>query len=346
MKQIEIPTAEGFIQLKEIADVTLANRENSSFVWKNGTKELVFIQVGRAANVNQIDMAKAVRGEIQKMRDEGLVKGFTLNEMVAQADIVQESINGVVDNILIGSVVGIAILLLFLRNVRATLIIAVSIPTSVLLTFVTIYVLGYSLNMLTLIGLGLGIAMMVDSSIVILEAIYRHRELGLAKFEAVLAGTKEVAGAVFASMLTTIVVLLPIGFIGGGLGEFMIILAIVVAITLISSVLVAFTLIPALSENFLRYRGARDARKESRFSKGYSAIVSWIVEKKRRCALVIALFFGLFAGSLFLANKIPMTVMPDVFNRYSELVVVLETGVEPAEKERTCATDERQVGWN
>ncbi len=114
----------------------------------------------------------------------------------------------------------------------------------------------------------------------------------------------------------------------------MIILAIVVAITLISSVLVAFTLIPALSENFLRYRGARDARKESRFSKGYSAIVSWIVEKKRRCALVIALFFGLFAGSLFLANKIPMTVMPDVFNRYSELVVVLETGVEPAEKER------------
>ncbi len=216
VKEIEIPTAEGFIQLKEIADVTLANRANSSFVWKNGTKELVFIQVGRAANVNQIDMAKAVRGEIQKMRDEGLMKGFTLNEMVAQADIVQDSINGVVDNILIGSVVGIAILLLFLRNVRATLIIAVSIPTSVLLTFVTIYVLGYSLNMLTLIGLGLGIAMMVDSSIVILEAIYRHRELGLAKFEAVLAGTKEVAGAVFASMLTTIVVLLPIGFIGGG----------------------------------------------------------------------------------------------------------------------------------
>ncbi|WP_432362581.1 efflux RND transporter permease subunit [Sporosarcina sp. UB5] len=334
VKRIEIPTAEGFIQLKEIADVSLSTRENSSFVWKNGTKELVFIQVGRAANVTQIDMAKAVRAEIQKMRDEGLVKGFTLNEMVAQADIVQESIDGVVVNILIGSVVAIAILLLFLRNVRATLIIAVSIPTSVLLTFLTVYILGYSLNMLTLIGLGLGIGMMVDSSIVILESIYRHRELGLAKFEAVLAGTKEVAGAVFASMLTTIVVFLPIGFIGGGLGEFMIILAIVVAITLISSVLVAFTLIPALSDNFLRYRGARDARKESRFVKGYNTFVSWIVEKKRRSLLVIAIFFGLFAGSLFLVNKIPMTVMPDVFNRYNEIVVALETGVEPVEKER------------
>nr|WP_255723640.1 efflux RND transporter permease subunit [Sporosarcina sp. ACRSL] len=334
VRNIEIPTAEGFIQLKEIADVSLTPRQSSSFVWKNGTEELVFIQVGRAANITQIDMAKAVRAEIQKIRDEGLVKGFTLNEMVAQADFVQESIDGIVTNILIGSIVGIAILLLFLRNVRATLIIAVSIPTSVLLTFVTIYALGYSLNMLTLIGLGLGIAMMVDSSIVILESIYRQRELGLSKFEAVLAGTKEVAGAVFASMLTTIVVLLPIGFIGGGMGEFMIILAIVVAITLVSSVLIAFTLIPVLSENFLRYRGSVDSRKESRISKGYNDLVSWIVEKRRRCVLVIALFFGLFAGSLLLVNKIPMTVMPDVFNRYSELFVVLETGVEPAEKER------------
>lgn len=334
VKRIEVPTAEGSIQLNEIADVTLVPRESSSFVWKNGTKELVFIQVGRAANVTQIDMAKAVRAEIQTIRDEGLVKGFTLNEMVAQADIVQESIDGVIVNILIGSIVAIAILLLFLRNVRATLIIAVSIPTSVLLTFLTVYMLGYSLNMLTLIGLGLGIGMMVDSSIVILESIYRQRELGLAKLEAVLAGTKEVAGAVFASMLTTIVVFLPIGFIGGGLGEFMIILAIVVAITLISSVLVAFTLIPALSENFLRYKGIRGARKESRFSKGYNAVISWVVEKKRRCVLVIAVFFGLFAGSLSLVNKIPMTVMPDVFNRYSEIVVALETGVEPADKEQ------------
>ncbi|MFS0690887.1 efflux RND transporter permease subunit [Sporosarcina sp. 179-K 8C2 HS] len=334
VKRIEVPTAEGSIQLKELADVTLVPRDSSSFVWKNGTKELVFIQVGRVANVTQIDMAKVVRVEIQKMRDEGLVKGFTLNEMVAQADIVQESIDSVVVNILIGSIVAIAILLLFLRNVRATLIIAVSIPTSVLLTFLTVYMLGYSLNMLTLIGLGLGIGMMVDSSIVILESIYRQRELGHAKLEAVLVGTKEVAGAVFASMLTTIVVFLPIGFIGGGLGEFMIILAIVIAITLISSVLVAFTLIPVLSENFLRYRGVRDSRKESRLVKGYNAIVIWIVGAKRRCVLVITLFFGLFAGSLFLVNKIPMTVMPDVFNRYSEIVVALETGVEPAEKER------------
>ncbi|MBD7984095.1 efflux RND transporter permease subunit [Sporosarcina sp. Sa2YVA2] len=332
IKKMEIPTGEGFIKLGELANVTLAPLESSSFVWKNGTKELVFVQVGRATNVNQIDMAKAVRAEVQKIRDEGLVDGFMVNEMVAQADFVEESISGVTGNILIGSVVAILILLLFLRNVRATLIIGIAIPTSVLLTFLTVYGLGYSLNMLTLIGLGLGVGMMVDSSIVILESIYRQRELGLEPLKAALVGTKEVAGAVIASMLTTIVVFLPIGFIGGDMGQFMIILSIVVAITLMSSVLVGFTLIPALSEKFLRYRKRAGVKKEGKIISKYMSIVTWIVQKKRRSALVITLFFALFVGSLFLVNQIPMSVMPDIFNRYNEVAVELETGVDANEK--------------
>ena len=332
VKQMKIPTADGFVALGELANVTLAPLESSSFVWKNGTKELVFVQVGRATNVNQIDMAKAVRAEVQKIRDEGLVDGFIVNEMVAQADFVEESISGVTGNIFIGSVVAIFILLLFLRNVRATLIIGVAIPTSGLLTFLTVYGLGYSLNMLTLIGLGLGVGMMVDSSIVILESIYRQRELGLEPLEAALVGTKEVAGAVLASMLTTIVVFLPIGFIGGDLGQFMIILSIVVAITLMSSVLVGFTLIPALSEKFLRYRKRAIVKKEGKIVSSYGAMVTWIVQKRRRSVLVITLFFALFAGSLFLVNKIPMSVMPDIFNRYNEVAIELETGVGANEK--------------
>lgn len=332
IKKIEIPTANGFVALEKLATVSLEPLESSSFVWKNGTKELVFVQVGRATNVNQIDMAKAVRAEVQKIRDEGLVSGFMVNEMIAQADFVQDSIDGVTGNILIGSVVAILILLLFLRNIRATLIIGVAIPTSVLLTFLAVYVLGYSLNMLTLIGLGLGIGMMVDSSIVILESIYRQRELGLGHMEAAVAGTKEVAGAVIASMLTTIVVFLPIGFIGGDLGQYMIILSIVVAITLISSVLVGFTLIPALSEKFLRYRKRNGIKKEGRIISSYGSIVSWIIRKRSRSALVIALFFALFVGSLFLVNKIPMSVMPDIFNRYNEVAIELESGVDADEK--------------
>ncbi|WP_053363190.1 efflux RND transporter permease subunit [Bacillus sp. FJAT-27251] len=333
VNNIRVASQSGFVPLKEVADVSIQPVKNSSFVWKNGTKDFIFIQVGRTSDVTQIEMADAVREEIKNIRNEGLVKGFELNEMVAQADYVQESIDGVTSNILIGGAIAVAILLLFLRNIRATFIIALSIPTSVLLTFATMWALDYSMNILTLIGLGLGIGMMVDSAIVILESIYRKKEQGIAKLEAVLQGTKEVATAVFASMLTTIVVFLPIGLLGGDMGKFMIMLSAVVAITLISSVLVSFTLIPSLAENYLKLRTARKKDKEGPFLQAYSSVVSWTIKKKRHSLAVIGVFILMFAGSLALLPKIPMTVMPDVFNRYAELMVNLETGLSLEEKE-------------
>lgn len=333
IEKIKIPTATGFIELKDIAKVSLNPVENNSYVWKDGTKDFIFVQVGRVSNVTQIEMAKAIRAEVQKLRDENLLKGFTLNEMVAEADYVQESIDGVTSNIFIGGAIAIVILLLFLRNIRATLIIGLSIPTSVLLTFAAMWIFDYSFNMLTLIGLGLGIGMMVDFSIVILESIYRKKELGLTKLDAVIEGTKEVASAVIASMLTTIVVFLPIGLMGGDMGSFMIMLSAVVAITLISSVIVAFTLIPTLAEKFLKLNYRKSRKKDGPFLQGYSNIVSWVIKKRLRSLGAIVMFLIMFVGSLFLVTKIPMTIMPDVFNRYTELVVNIETGITKEEKE-------------
>ncbi|MFB5661097.1 efflux RND transporter permease subunit [Alteribacillus sp. HJP-4] len=337
VENIQIQTEEGLIQLDEIADASLEPMENSSFVWKNGTKDFMFVQVGRASEATQIDMANAVREEVDSIRKDGLVEGFTVNEMVAQADYVQDSIDSVSSNILIGGIIAIAVLFLFLRNVRATFIVGIAIPTSILLTFAAMWVFDYSVNMLTLIGLGLGIGMMVDSSIVILESIYRKKEQGFARLEAVLEGTKEVATAVIASMLTTIVVFLPIGLVGGEMGEFMIMLSAVVAITLISSVVVSFTLIPSLSENFLRLRKSKKRTKDGIFLTSYSRLVSKIVKKKRYSFTVISVFAIIFAGSLFFVQKIPMTIMPDMFNRYAELMVDLETGISPEDKEEIVA---------
>ncbi|TXC78733.1 efflux RND transporter permease subunit [Metabacillus litoralis] len=332
IENVQIATSTGFIKLKEIASVSMEPLESSSFVWKNGTKDFIFVRIGRVADVTQIEMAAAVREEIKNIEDEGLIKDFELNEMVAQADYVQESIDGVSSNILIGGLIAVLILLLFLRNIRATIIVGISIPTSILLTFLSMWVLNYSFNMLTLIGLGLGIGMMVDSSIVILESIYRKKEQGLRPLEAVVEGTKEVASAVFASMLTTIVVFLPVGLLGGEMGQFMILLSAVVAITLISSVIVSFTLIPTLSEKFLKL-SKKPKAKEGRFIKGYGGLVSWVIKKKRNSIIMVVIFFLMFAGSLLLVPKIPMTIMPDVFNRYSELMVDLETGLSVQDKE-------------
>ncbi|WP_226645360.1 efflux RND transporter permease subunit [Mesobacillus subterraneus] len=333
VKNMQIPAANGFIKLSKVADVKLQPLESSSFVWKNGSKDFIFVQVGRVADATQIEMAEAVREEIKQIRKEGLISGVELNEMVAQADYVKESIDGVTNNILIGAAIAVAILMLFLRNIRATLIVGLSIPTSVLLTFASMWAFGYSFNMLTLIGLGLGIGMMVDSSIVILESIYRKKELGLKSLEAVITGTKEVATAVLASMLTTIVVFAPIGLLGGEMGSFMIILSVVVAITLISSVIVSFTLIPSLSEKFLKLKKKEKTNKEGRLMRGYSKMISWTIKKKRHSFAVIGLFFLILVGSLMLVTKIPMTIMPDVMNRYAELMVTVEPGLNLDEKQ-------------
>ncbi|XQY92372.1 efflux RND transporter permease subunit [Metabacillus sp. HB246100] len=335
IEKVKLPTQAGSVELNDIATVTLEPIQSSSFVWKNGTKDFIFIQIGRVTDFTQIEMAEAIRAEMKNIKDEGLIKGFEVNEMVAQADYVKDSIDGVSSNILIGGAIAVMILLLFLRNIRATLIVGISIPTSILLTFLSMWALDYSLNMLTLIGLGLGIGMMVDSSIVILESIYRKKEQGLQRLEAVVEGTKEVATAVFASMLTTIVVFLPIGLLGGEMGQFMILLSVVVAVTLISSVIVSFTLIPSLSENFLKL-GKKQAKKEGPLLRKYAGLISWVVKKKRNSVIMIVLFFIMFIGSFALVPKIPMTIMPDVFNRYQELMVGLETGISVEEKEEVA----------
>ncbi|SFJ74583.1 hydrophobic/amphiphilic exporter-1, HAE1 family [Halobacillus dabanensis] len=333
LENLSIPTQSGPISLQDIATITLQPQEQSSYVWKNGAKEFLFAQVGGSANFTDIETAGAVREEIKAMEDEGLFDGFNLNEVVAQADYVEDSINGVTSNILIGGLIAIAILLIFLRNLRATFIISISIPTSILLTLTSMWMFDYSLNMLTLIGLGLGIGMMVDSSIVILESIYNKKENGLIGMEAVTSGIKEVATAVIASMLTTIVVFLPIGLLGGEMGQFMIILSIVVAITLISSVAISFTLIPSLAVNFLKLTKNKQRRKNGPILNFYERLVSWIVRKKRYSLSILVLFVAMFAGSLLLVTKIPMTIMPDVFNRYAELMIDVEEGLSQEDKQ-------------
>lgn len=334
IEALQIPTSSGYIALRDVAEISIQPLESSSFVWKNGSKDFIFVQVGRVADVTQIEMASAIRDEVKKIKEEKLINGFELNELVAQADYVQESIDGVTSNILIGGAIAIAILLLFLKNLRATIIIGLSIPTSVLLTFAAMWLLNYSLNILTLIGLGLGIGMMVDSSIVILESIYRKKEQGLKRFEAVIEGTKEVGSAVIASVLTTIVVFLPIGLLGGELGQFMTMLAIVVALTLISSTIVAFTLIPSLSEKFLKFRKPTKARKVNSIMKAYNSLIATVVRKKRNSLAVVGIFVGMLVGSLLLVSRIPITIMPDMLNRYAEIMVNVETGLSVEEENR------------
>ena len=334
VENIQIPSENGSFLLQDVADVTLEPLETTSNVWKNGSKDFVLVQIGRPANVSQLDMTNAVRDELVEINNENQAEGITFNEIVAHSDLVEDSMDDVTSNILIGGIIAIVILLLFLRSVRATFIIGVSIPTSILMTVVAVWLLDYSLNMLTLIGLGLGIGMMVDSSIVILESIHSKKEQGLANIQAVLEGTQEVAGAIIASILTTIAVFLPIGLVGGDVGRLMIILSVVVSITLISSVVVAFTLIPVLAEKFIKIRKPKDFQKSpNAIYNWYQNILAWVIGKKRRSLIVVILFSVVFFSSFLLVPRIPTSIMPDMFNRYTEIAVELDNGTTNEEKQ-------------
>ncbi|MEC5424732.1 efflux RND transporter permease subunit [Virgibacillus sp. C22-A2] len=327
IENLTILTESGNIQLSELADISVQPISSMASTWKGNDSDIILIEVGRTSNVTQIDMAESVRAEVAAIEDENFIQNFEMNEIVAQADYVDNAINGVQKNVLIGGIVALFILIFFLRNVRATAIIALAIPSSILLTFTTMWVLDYSINMVSLIALGLGIGMIVDSAIVILESIYSKKEQGYSNLDSVVKGTREVSSAVIAALLTTIVVFVPIGFIGGDIGLIVSTLAIVVAITLISSVIVSFTLIPTLSEKFLKVKATKHKKKSNKIRIFYGNIVLWIAQKVWRRIVIIVLFLVVFVGSLTLLTQIPTTVMPDVFNRYTEMSMNLETGI-------------------
>src|SRR5690625_2752601 len=296
IKEIPIETNEGMKKITDVASVEEKVSEQSNFAWKNGDPDFLLLQIGRANGFTQIDMAEAIRSEVKEINKE-FDNGITVNEIAAQADYVSNAIDGVMSNILIGGIIAVIVLLLFLRNFRATFIIGLSIPASILLTIITMTLLDYSFNLLSLIGLGLGIGMLVDAAIVVLESIFKKKELGYANKRAVIDGTKEVIGAVIASMLTTIVVFIPFVLLDEEIGKIVIILTVVISVTLISSVLVAFTLIPVLAENFLKVKKRK--RGKLQLIERYGSIVSWITAKKRHRFGVLALFFVIFVCSFF-----------------------------------------------
>ncbi|MGM8364925.1 efflux RND transporter permease subunit [Virgibacillus sp. W0181] len=331
IKNITILSSDGINKLSDLATVKEKISEQNQIAWKNGESDFILLQIGRVNDVTQIEMADAVRDEVKEIKEEGLPGNIKIEEIAAQADYVDNAIDGVADNIIIGAIIAIVVLMLFLRNIRAIFIVSLSIPASILLTVLVMSLLDYSLNLASLIGLGLGIGMMVDASIVVLESIYKKKEQGLNNKEAVITGTKEVATAVIASMLTTIVVFLPIGILDDDIGKMVFILAIVITITLLSSVLVSFTWIPVLSENFLKVKKHKGKKKKGIIHR-YGSTLTWLAKKKRRRFGIIGLFIVLFISSFLLLAKVPMTIMPDILNRYAEVIVEFEPGTTPSER--------------
>ncbi|MRG85092.1 efflux RND transporter permease subunit [Salinibacillus xinjiangensis] len=250
IKQTIVQTPQGAtIYLEDIASVNRVTKEQTSLSYVNG-KPSVVMSILKKTDGNTVDVSDTMRAAVDDMKSE-LPEGVELDVVFDNSTFIKMSIDSVVQNMAIGAIFSALILLLFLKSIRATLVIGISIPIAIISTFTLMYFTGETVNVLTMGGLALGIGMMVDSSIVILENIVSYRQRGYSMKEAAKVGASELAPAVIASTTTTLVVFLPIVFVEGIASELFTPLALTISFALIASLVVSVTLIPMLASKLL-----------------------------------------------------------------------------------------------
>jgi len=239
----------GTVKLKDIAHVYLDYKDDQEITKANGNPSLT-LDISKKSDSNTIMVANDINKTVKEI-EEQLPDGIEINTIYDLSIFIKQSINNIVNNLIVGGLLSITILFLFLRSIRSTLIIGTAMPVAVITTFSLMYFTGETLNLITLGGLALGIGMMVDSGIVILENIFRYREEGYDRVDAARLGSKEVASAVIASSLTTVAVFLPIVFVEGLAAEIFKPLAVTVSFALLVSLFAALTIVPMLSARLL-----------------------------------------------------------------------------------------------
>ena len=245
IKNIVIAVRDGVpVTIGEVADVTDGVEEITNMVRIN-QKPGIQLSVSKQSGANTVQVAKGVLNEIKKINQD--VPQLRIIPLMDTSKFIKQSISSLGNSLVLGGIISIFVLLLFLRNFSSTAIIATAIPVSIIATFALIYFGGLTLNMMSFGGLALGIGMLVDNAIVVLDNIFHYREQGKSRFESAERGASEIASAVIASTLTTLVVFFPVVFIRGMSGIMFRQLAIVVSFALTCSLIAALTLVPMLS---------------------------------------------------------------------------------------------------
>ncbi len=231
------------VRLKDVAEVVDGHEEITELTRING-KAGTMIYVNKQSGANMVAVSDSVRKALGDLNDQ-LTQG-QLSIRIDNADFIRQVMSNLRTSSLYGMGLAVLVLIIFLRSFRSTLVIAVTMPLSILATFIMIFFQGFTLNIVSFGGLALGIGMLVDNSIVVLESIYCKREEGLSPKEAAIEGTKEVSSAIIASTLTTLIVFLPLLFIVGMTGIMLNQLAWVVSFSLLCSLFASLTLTPML----------------------------------------------------------------------------------------------------
>lgn len=317
IRETVVATREGApVTLGQIAVIKDTYQRLARLVRVNGDLGLR-LAIRKQADANTVEVASAILREIERVnRDYSQINVFPV---INQGNFIERSIQNVANSVLYGGSLAVFVLLFFLRNLRSTVVIALAIPISIVATFALIYFGGFTLNLMTLGGLALGVGMMVDSSIVVLENIYRtHKEDHLPPIRAAVAGAAEVGPAIVASTLTTLVIFLPVVFIQGVSGVLFRELAYVIVFSLVCSLIVSLTLLPMLASKILRPHGPPRTGVVHRLLEASNRAFTALDEGYRDLLLFVLRFrwitvlgtFALLGASLLLIPRLGTEFLP------------------------------------
>lgn len=324
----------GQIRLSDIADIRLADNAEELYAKINGN-DGVLLTVQKSSVASTSGACRNLYDTMERLEEK--YEGLHLTALSDQGQYIDLVIRSVLQNLLFGALLATAILLLFLRDLRPTVIVAFSIPISLLFAVVLMYFTGVTLNIISLSGLALGVGMLVDNSIVAIENIYRLRQLGYNAATAAVHGCRQIAGAITASTLTTVCVFVPILFTGGLTRQIFADMGLTIAYSLGASLLVALTLVPALSGKLLTgdAAGKKPNRLLSRMMESYEKLLRLVLRHK---APVLLGAVALLIVSGLLAVGMGTAFMPEMDSPQVSVSVEMPEDATTAQGREMCDT--------
>lgn len=315
----------GDIRIGDIAEVTVIDNAGQSYAKMNGA-DAVILSVFKSGSSGTNATARACLEAFDELEDK--YEGLHFTVLMNQGEYITMIINSVLSSMLTGAVLAIIVLALFLKDVRPTLVVAISIPLSVMLAIIAMYFSNLSMNMMTLSGLALGIGMLVDNSIVVMENIYRLRSKGIPAPRAAVQGTRQVAGAIISSTATTVCVFVPMLFTNGTIREMLMPLGLTITYTLTSSLLIAMTVVPASASTILKNTRPKQHRLLERIQTAYGRLLAFFLGHK---ALPISAAVALLALTTFAVTRTGISLLPEMGGGPIQVTVNMPEGITRAD---------------
>ncbi|MGN1175522.1 MAG: efflux RND transporter permease subunit [Roseburia sp.] len=307
----------GDVKLGDVSDLTIIDNSGDAYAKVNGNQG-VLLSIFKGSTSGTSDVSKACNEAISDLEEK--YPGLDITPLVDQGDYIKMIIESIVSSMVLGALLAITILAIFLRDIRPTLVVAFSIPFSVLFAIVIMYFTHISINMMSLAGLSLAVGMLVDNSIVVIENIYRLRHRGLESARAAVQGGKQVAGAIIASTLTTVCVFLPMVFTTGLVRQLMLPFALTISFTLIASLIVALTVVPTMGSVLLSKKVPKTQGIFTKLQDGYEKVLRFCLRFK---IVPLGIAVGLLAFCIVSVMRMGITLIPDMGSDQISITVTM-----------------------